>query len=198
MIHKGMEYRPGEIDEMLYEDFIDIAYGIGDDLRNTKLWRPEYRYGFVCPDEEGGWCAFAYDGSRHLFLGTFATEQVFGPEEEDWYDYRERMYSEADRAPSSEAIEILRKLYLDPRNKVEWSDVGQRIANDGECIRFLTDYWDYVRWCEHGNECSLSEIEFSGFIDSILEPEYVLDYLQDDDLKKRLRKLHRKYAGAKG
>ena len=38
MIHRGKEYRPGFIPEEVYEDYIDIAYGRGEDLRNTLLW----------------------------------------------------------------------------------------------------------------------------------------------------------------
>ena len=197
MIFKGKRYHPGEIDEWLYEEFIDIAYGRGSNLKDTKLWRPGYRYGFVCPDEDGGWLAFAYDGTRHLFLGTFTSEQVFEPEE-DWFDYKDRMLRDADRAEPEQAVEILRSLYLDPRNKGEWTPVGLNIASDRECIQWFADYWSYVRWCEHGNECSLSEILFTGLVDTILEPSYVLDYLYEEEgLKERLRKLNRKFKGAK-
>ena len=203
MIWKGKTYKAGqEISEWMYEDFIDIAYGRGENLKETKLWKDPYRYGFVCPDEEGGWIGFAYDGSRYLFLGTFSEEDVFYPEVEDFYDYSERMLKEADRLPSVEALEVLRTLYLDPRSKDDWTDEGLRMASDPECMRWFSDYWDYVRWCEHGNECSLSEVQFKGFVETVMDPGYVLEYLLPEgdetdtsmELAERLRKLNKRYA----
>ena len=80
MIWKGKRYSKGqEISEWMYEDFIDIAYGRGENLKDTKLWKDSYRYGFVCPDEEGNWIGFAFDGSRYWFLGTHSEDEVFYP-----------------------------------------------------------------------------------------------------------------------
>lgn len=202
MIHRGKTVRPGFIPEDLYEDFIDIAYGRGEDLRETLLWKDSYERGFVCPDGNKLWLAFAYDGKRHLFLGTYAFEAVFPPEEEDWYDYRERRMSEADRLPSSEAVDILRSLYLDERNGRPDSRLV-RMANDPACLKWFSDYWAYVRWCEHGNECSLSEVGFEGFADCILDPGPYLEYLlpegdETDEgkiLAEELKLLHRRYCG---
>ena len=200
MIWKGREYRKGQIiSEQMYEDFIDIAYGRGEGLKGTRLWRDRYERGFVCPDEEGGWIGFAYDGSRYYFLGTFRADEVFYPEEEDFYDFRERRLSEADRLPSVEALDVLRSLYLDPRSKEDWTEEGLAMASDPECMAWFSDYWDYVRWCEHGNECSLSEVEFKGFVDSVMDPQYVLEYLLTDSddrsegLAERLRALNSRY-----
>ena len=202
MIWKGREYRPGQIiSEWLYEEFIDVAYGRGVNLRETKLWKDSYRYGFACPDEDGGWIAFAYDGKKYRFLGTF-DDSIFPEEEEDWYDYRERMLSEADRSSSEKAIDILRKLYVSAENWREQTAAGLLIAKDPECIQYMVDYWSYVRWCEHGNECSLSEVMFEGFVNDILDPQYVLEYLSNDEdteearrLEKVLKNLHRRYGG---
>jgi hypothetical protein len=202
MIHCGKEYRPGFIPEAVYEDYIDIAYGRGEDLRNTLLWKDSYERGFVCPDGYGKWLAFAYDGKRHLFLGTFPEEKVFPHEEEDWYDYRERMFAEADRKPSPQAVDILRSLYLDGRNGRPDPRLVS-MAKDPACLKWFSDYWDYVRWNEHGNECSLSEVGFEGFADCILDPEPYLEYLlpegdETDDgkiLAEKLKLLHRRYAG---
>ena len=204
---KGKRYSAGqEISEWLYEDFIDFAYGRGSNLRDTKLWKDSYSYGFVCPDEEGNWIGFAFDGTKHIFLGTFDEEDVFFPEVEDFIDYRERRMREADRLPSVEALEVLRSLYLDPESKDDWTEQGLRIAEDPECMRWFSDYWEYVRLCEHGNECSLSEIGFQGFVDTVLEPEYVLDYLLYDGegdresrgLAERLRMLNKRYGRRNG
>ena len=201
MIWKGKEYRPGPIiSEWVYEDFIDIAYGRGSNLKDTTLWKDSYRYGFVCPDEEGGFMAFAYDGRNYRFLGTFDSS-IFPEEEEDWYDYQDRMFSEADRSPSDKAVDILRRLYLDANNRQEQTAVGLEIAKDPECLRYMADYWSYVRWCEHGNECSLSEVRFEGLVNDILDPTYVLEYLSNDEdskearrLEKVLRKLNKRYS----
>ena len=201
MIWKGRAYRKGQIiSEQMYEEFIDIACGRGEGLKGTRLWKGSYERGFVCPDEEGNWIGFAYDGSRYHFLGTFSAEEVFYPEEEYWYDYSERRLSEADSLPSVEAMDILRELYLDPRSKDDWTDEGLRMASDPECMGWFSDYWDYVRWCEHGNECSLSEVEFKGFVESVMNPQYVLEYLLNDSdersemLSERLRALNSRYA----
>ncbi len=198
--------RPGIISEWDYEDYIDRAYGRGADLRETKIWKDSYERGFVCPDGNGDWLAFAYDGKRHRFLGTYGFDDVFGEdtngEEEDWYDYRERMYAMADRTTSADAIGILRNLYTDPRNTGKTA-AGMRIANDSECLQLMADYWSYVRWNEHGNECSLSEIGFEGFVTDILDPGYALNYLmpegpenagdREKELAGRLKALHWKY-----
>lgn len=174
--------RPGMISEWDYEEYIDRAYGRGADLRETKLWKPGYERGFVCPDDNGMWLAFAYDGRRHRFLGTYGFDDVFGPEEEDACDRRERMLAEADGAPGSDGIDILREIYLDPDFRRETTPTGLRIAADPECIRWIKDFWAYVQWNERGNEASLSEIGFGGFVRDILGPtdatEYLLSHLR--------------------
>ena len=195
--------KAGMISESIYEKYIDRAYGRGEDLRETKLWRPQYERGFVCPDERGGWLAFAYDGKRYRFLGTYGSDDVFEEEEEDPGDRLERMLSEADRASASAGIDILREIYLDPDLGQSTTSVGLRIAADPECIRWMKDYWNYVKWNEHGNEASLSEIGFEGFVQDILDPSYVTEYLLNDfpfsskraiDLADRLKVLNRRYS----
>ena len=196
MRYNGKELKAGEIDEWTYEDFIDYAYGRGDNLKNTKLWKKTYQFGFVCPDEEGGWLAFAYDGQKYLFLGTFSFDEVFEPEEEDWYDYRFRMMRKADRSDTPEAIGILRDLYLDDRN-TDRTPKGVRIAGDPDCISWMIAYWSFTRWNNHGNEPSFDEIDgFQGLVDCITQPESLLDYLVDSgerELADRLYGLHRRY-----
>ena len=203
---KGTRYRKGqEIPEDVYEDFIDIAYGRGENLKDTKLWKDSYRFGFVCPDGNGKWLGFANDGERYLFLGTYSDEDVFQPEEEGWYELQERLMEDIDSKPSSEAVDILRRIYLDPRCRTDWTEEGLRMADDPECMKWFSDYWDYVRWCEHGNECSLSEVQFKGFVETVMDPEYVLEYLLPEgdetdtgrELAERLRKLNKRYARRK-
>ena len=203
MRYLGREIEEGPIDEWIYEDFIDIAYGRGENLRNTKLWDERYDRGFVCPDENGRWLAFAYDGKRYLFLGDFSFDDTFGPDEEDWYEYEDRMFRKADSLPAPEAINVLRELYLDPRNG-ETTPEGIRIANDPACVEWIADYWTYIRWNEHGNECSLSEVGFGGFAEDIRYPMRATEYLEygypDCDprgtaLSNRLMELHRKHFG---
>ena len=201
MIWKGKEFRPGQIiSEWMYEDFIDIAYGRGANLRDTNLWKDSYRYGFVCPDGDGKWLAFVNDGKNYRFLGTFG-DSIFPPEEEGWYDHEARLFTEADRSPSDKAIDILRRLYLDANNWQEQTAAGLLIAKDPECLQYMADYWSYVRWCEHGNECSLSEVRFEGFVNDILDPQYVLEYLSNDEdgeearrLEKELKRLNKRYS----
>ena len=125
--------------------------------------------------------------------------------DEYWYDYKYDLERIADKAETGYSIWILRKLYLDNEMRAYQTPKGLRIANDDECLQWMIDYWNYVRWCEHGNECSLSEVEFSGFVDTILDPKWVSEYLMYDgpetddptvlDLNDRLMRLHRKYGG---
>lgn len=193
----------GTVSEWVYEEYIDRAYGRGEDLRNTVLWKDSYERGFVCPDEEGGWLAFAYDGRDHFFLGRFGNE-IFPPEEEDIYDREERILGEADRASPEKAIAILRDLYLDPDFRDETTPEGIAIANDPECVKWISDYWAYICWNEHGNQCLPSEVRFGGFVEDILDPSNALEYLMPDgedysvpkavSLAGTLKKLHRRYA----
>ena len=74
----------------------------------------------------------------------------------------------ADRSAPDVGIGILRDLYLgDP-----WGTTaaGRAIADDPEAIGFLVDYWRYVKWNEHGNEASLSEVGFEDLADMIIHP----------------------------
>lgn len=199
----GTPYTPGsEIPEEVYEGWIDKAYGCGEDLRKTKLWDPSYERGFVCPSEEGDWAAFAYVHDQCRYLGRFEEEDLFD-EDTDEYDDEEDEYEEsADLSdlPPGDAIEILWNSFLDTcRDK---RSTEYRIATDPECIRWITDYWAYVQWNEHGN-ADLERDSFSSFIDEILHPEDTIDYLMPDgpewadkealELAARLRRLHDQY-----
>lgn len=206
MLHYGKEYRKGQfIPESMYEDYLDYAFGRGRTLKGTTLWKDEYDRGFLCPSENSGWEAFAFDGTNHIYLGNFGDDIILQDNYEDnWIDHFEEMCSKADRSNSDEAVRILRDLYLDGRNKDEWTEIGVRIANDAECIDWITEYWSFVRWNNHGNESSFSEIGgFKGLIDCITEPEYVFDELSESiesgdvdaaALKDRLEQICHRYS----
>lgn len=85
--------------------------------------------------------------------------------------------------------------------------MGMRIAQDEEAMRFFVDYWDYVRWNEHGNEATLGDdVTFYDFVDMIAFPKETgtIDYLMPDGyahaderaigLAQRLGNLFKKYA----
>ncbi len=125
---------------------------------------------------------------------------------EDPYEYRERLLWEADRYDHgfgniAAAIRTLRELYLSPTE--ESTPVGRAMAADPKCLDWMHDYWEYVKWNEHGNQCNLSEIGFDGFVDAILDPGNVLEYLLPEgripeykdaiELADRLLALHEKY-----
>ncbi len=205
MKYEGKTLKRGEISEWAYEHFIDVAYGRGANLKDTKLWKPGYVRGFVCPDDNGGYFAFAYDGEKHLYLGDFKHSQVFEDEGEDKYDKEERMLREADRSNVIEAIDILRSLYLDPDFKELTTPEGMKIAGDPDCIKWMSDYWNYVKWNEHGNECSISEVRFEGFCEDLIDPSNAIEYLMPDgpkyaddtakELAERLTRLNKKHFG---
>ena len=122
-------------------------------------------------------------------------------EDEDYYEYRARLLWDADRDNGVFGIELLKFVFLLPEN--DPSPLEVKIAGDGDCFKWICDYWEYVKWKEHGNECCLSEIGYDGFIDAILDPGNVLEYLlpegringyEDEiDLADRLLALHERY-----
>jgi len=166
---EGKNYKPGFIPEWCYEHYIDVAYGRGENLANTKLWSPEYKRGFVCPDEEGGWLAFAVlKNDQAVYLGQYKFDDVFEPDEPE-----EDELWRADELNNADGIRILRKIYLEDHPTVN----EYRIATDPQCFQLICDYWEYVKRSEHGNECCLSEVMFDGFVSDILDPERVTAYL---------------------
>lgn len=200
----GVTYRPNvAVPEELYEDFIDRAYGQGTNLKDTLLWKDQYERGFTSPDGNGGWYAFAYDGRKYLYLGSFSEEEIID-DFPDWEDYREEMEMKADVSKPKEAIRILRELYLDVNSQREWTGKGRLIADDTDCIDWFVDYWTFVRWNEHGNQCNISEIGFSGLIDMIVNPDEVSEYLlssecdRGTELNARLMELNRRFSGRGG
>lgn len=101
----------------------------------------------------------------------------------DVYEIIDQAYNEADRL--SRPIHIL----LDTYQKYEEHDPNaDAVANDREALEWLDDYWEYVKWNEHGNESSIDEVGgFRGFARTVTDSDYVdstLDYLIYDDYDK--------------
>lgn len=197
----GTTYLPGVvIPEEMYEYFIDRAYGNGINLRDTRIWNDRYERGFAVPDGSGAWEAFVSDGRRYRYLGRFVREQL-ASDDDDWEDREYEMLLKADASLPKDAIPILRDLYLDPRSGSHPTEKERRMASDPDCIRWFVDYWTFVRWNEHGDECMISEIGFDGFLDTILHPGDTIRYLSANDcdrarnLKERLSELNGRYSG---
>ena len=188
--YNGKHYVVGPIPEQVYEDFIDYAYGRGDWLGNTKLWKKEYRTGFVCPDGNGGYHAFAEVNGKCLYLGTYNEDETFEPEVPEWEDM---MLEKAYHARPREQMRILREILL----MGEHTPLQEEMANDSEVAQFIEDYWAFVVWNEHGNQSTLDEVGFyPGMLEMILDIEPYHEYLSyEPNLWERLCKLHQKYAG---
>lgn len=210
----GKQYSPGLISEEMYEDIIDLAYGRGDNLKNTSLWKDGYQYGLVCP-QEGYWHAFVYtDKGQYRYLGAF-DESIFPDvSSDDWddsdYDWDDsdyddpvfKIYSQAEEADSDEAISILRKLYLDPRSG-EHDQIDFWVANDPECLQWMAAYLAFLRYNERNNLAGFDDFGgLQGFIDYITDPEYALEYLGNFDIDEtkqladELKALHRRLPSA--
>ena len=190
-IYNGKTYTVGPIPESVYEDYIDIGYGQGTWLEDTKLWRPGYVTGFVCPDGRGGYHAFADTGKKYLYLGTYTEEETFEPEIPDW---EEEMLEKARHAKPREQMRILREILLTKPH----TGLQEEMAEDPELSGFIDDYWAYVCWNEHGNQCTLDELGYyPGMLEMVFDIEPYREYLEpyEPELWKRLTKLHEKYVG---
>ncbi len=188
--HNGKEYRVGPIPEEVYEDYIDIGYGRGDWLENTKLWKPEYSAGFVCPDGYGEYHAFAIIKGKNFYLGTYTMEETFEPEVPDW---EEEMLEKARHARPRVQMQILKDILLTKPH----TPIQEEMAEDPEVSEFIEDYWEFVVWNEHGNQCSLEELGYyPGVLEMVFDIEPYREYLSyEPSLWDRLVKLHQKYAG---
>ena len=171
-------------------------YKRGFDLKDTALWKRSYVGGYVYPNVSGEWDAYADDGKKMQYIGSYPATQIF-QKADDWYDFCDMMLSCADIKPTAESIDILRCVYMDPRNDAT-SPFGVAVAIDPVCTEFFVDYWDFIRFNEHGNEASFNDIGgFKGLSDIIRYPAETLDYLYDageDELAKRLIEISRRYA----
>lgn len=114
-------------------------------------------------------------------MAGFDPDEYGGYEDEDDDYYAvDNAYSEADR------MDRPIKLLLDVYKRYQPKDsLADRVANDEEALRWLDDYWQYVRWNEHGNQASIEEVGgFVGFAHTFDNAEYYLDYLLYDDYDK--------------
>ena len=126
-------------------------------------------------------------------------------EYEDVYDRKDRLLRKADSMSTEDAIMTIRGIYLEPELRRFATEKGLEIADDPDCIRWFIDYWDYVRWNEHGNEASFQEMEFDSFVDTIGRPWFAIGYLlggehgiREEDLCRRLRELNLRHFGTRG
>lgn len=85
-----------------------------------------------------------------------------------------------------------------------------RFAEDTEVFAWICDYWDYVRWNEHGNNLSYDELAFQGgFGDMVREIVYdpgdIIEYLggrtasdklseREKDLIAGVRRINRRFS----
>lgn len=98
----------------------------------------------------------------------------------DVYEIIDQAYNEADRM--SRPIHLLLETY----QKYEEHDPdADRVADDRQALEWLDDYWEYVKWNEHGNESSIDEVGgFRGLARTVTDSDYVdstLDYLIYED-----------------
>lgn len=168
----------------------------GFDLESTALWRESYVDGYVYPNPSGEWDAYADDGKKMKFIGSYPATAIF-QKASDWYDFYDMILAVAEMKPSAESIDILRCLYMDPRNDPP-SPLGVAVTSDPECREWFVDYWNFVRYNERNNVASFFDIDgFKGFVDIIRYPAQTLDYLYDageDGLAERLTDISKRYA----
>ena len=101
-------------------------------------------------------------------------------DDHDVYEIIDQAYSKADRM--SRPIHLLLETY----QKYEEHDPNaDRVADDRQALEWLDDYWEYVKWNEHGNESSIDEVGgFRGLARTVTDSDYVdstLNYLIYED-----------------
>ncbi len=85
-----------------------------------------------------------------------------------------------------------------------------RFANDSDVFAWICDYWDYVKWNEHGNELSYDELAFEGGFGDIVreivyDPGNIIEYLggwtvadklpdREKDLIAGVRRINRRFS----
>ena len=129
---------------------------------------------------------------------------------EDLDDWEDRLIYEANRSRNTVyAMDLLQFAFLLPGKRVPAP--YKKVARDGDCFAWICDYWDYVKWNEHGNECNFYDAGgYGGFLDQILDPDAMndtIEYLLPDgripgyeramELADRLMELHDRYVPAR-
>ena len=97
-------------------------------------------------------------------------------------DYNDLIYEQyrlADHQPASQCIDTLISCY----KRYEPIDtMVNRVINDDDAVRWMKDFWAYVQWSEHGNECMMEEVGgIRGFVDAFVRPVATIEYLSYDD-----------------
>ena len=129
---------------------------------------------------------------------------------EDLDEWEDRLIYEANRSGNMVyAMDLLQFAYLLPGKRIP--ALEKKAARDSDCFAWICDYWDYVKWNEHGNECNFYDAGgYGGFLDQILDTdamndtiEYLLPegripgYERAVELADGLIALHERYAPAK-
>ena len=129
---------------------------------------------------------------------------------EDRYEWENRLIREANRSKNTVgAMAALQFAFLLPGKRMP--AYVYEAARDADCFNWICDYWNYVKWNEHGNECNFFDAGgYGGFLDQILDPDAMndaIEYLLPDgripgyeramELADRLLALHEKYASLK-
>lgn len=97
-------------------------------------------------------------------------------------DYNDLIYEQyrlADNQPASQCIDTLISCY----KRYEPIDtMVNKVINDDDAVRWMKDFWAYVQWSEHGNECMMEEVGgIRGFVDAFVRPVSAIEYLSYDD-----------------
>ena len=97
-------------------------------------------------------------------------------------DYNDLIYEQyrlADNQPASQCIDTLISCY----KRYEPIDtMVNKVINDDDAVRWMKDFWAYVQWSEHGNECMMEEVGgIRGFVDAFVRPVPAIEYLSYDD-----------------
>ena len=129
---------------------------------------------------------------------------------EDLDEWEDRLIYEANRSGNTVyAMDLLQFAYLLPGKRIP--ALYKKAARDSDCFAWICDYWDYVKWNEHGNECNFFDAGgYGGFLNQILDQdamndtiEYLLPegripgYERAVELADGLIALHERYAPAK-
>ena len=129
---------------------------------------------------------------------------------EDLDEWEDRLIYEANRSGNTVyAMDLLQFAYLLPGKRIP--ALEKKAARDSDCFAWICDYWDYVKWNEHGNECNFYDAGgYGGFLNQILDQdamndtiEYLLPegripgYERAVELADGLIALHERYAPAK-
>lgn len=86
----------------------------------------------------------------------------------------------ADKMKTADAMKLSRLVFIASCRDAEKTKYCH-LLDDEDVLQFATDYWEFVRYNEHGNECSFAEFSYGEFLDEIcgMCPAQVFEYLQE-------------------